>query len=355
MTTVIGGSSPSITFSDSTTQSTAFTGLNQSASPYTTSLGYQALNSNTGTNNVAVGYQSLVSNTTASNNTAVGYQAGYSNQTGLYNTFVGYQAGYNSVGNAGTGSNSCFGILSGNQLTTGTINTFLGQSSGYYVTTGSKNTILGSYSGNQGGLDIRTSSNYIVLSDGDGNPRQFFNNSGFGYINATGVSSTSYLNIYFSRSVANGITLATDSSASTSHINFQNSASSSGGGTSVGSISTSGSSTAFNTSSDKRLKTLIGVATDTSVIDNVVVNDFTWKTDGTTDRGVFAQDVQAIKPSAVHAGQSDELNEKGFPVDPWGVDYSKFVPDLIVYCQQLKATIEVQATEIASLKAKVGV
>ena len=42
--------------------------------------------------------------------------------------------------------------------------------SGYVVTTGSYNTIIGSYTGNQGGLDIRTASNYIVLSDGAGNP-----------------------------------------------------------------------------------------------------------------------------------------------------------------------------------------
>ena len=43
------------------------------------------------------------------------------------------------------------------------------------MTTGSANTILGGYSGNQGGLDIRTASNYIVLSDGDGNPRMYNN------------------------------------------------------------------------------------------------------------------------------------------------------------------------------------
>jgi hypothetical protein len=41
---------------------------------------------------------------------------------------------------------------------------------GAEITTGSNNTILGAYNGNQGGLDIRTASNYIVLSDGDGNP-----------------------------------------------------------------------------------------------------------------------------------------------------------------------------------------
>jgi hypothetical protein len=46
------------------------------------------------------------------------------------------------------------------------------------VTTGYNNTILGRYSGNQGGLDIRTANNYIVLSDGSGNPRGIFDGSG---------------------------------------------------------------------------------------------------------------------------------------------------------------------------------
>jgi hypothetical protein len=45
------------------------------------------------------------------------------------------------------------------------------------MTTGSKNTIIGGFGGNQSGLDIRTSSNNIVLSDGDGNPRLFWDNS----------------------------------------------------------------------------------------------------------------------------------------------------------------------------------
>jgi hypothetical protein len=51
----------------------------------------------------------------------------------------------------------------------------VGKGAGSNITTGSKNTILGRYNGNQGSLDIRTSSNYIVLSDGDGNPRLYLN------------------------------------------------------------------------------------------------------------------------------------------------------------------------------------
>jgi hypothetical protein len=139
----------------------------------------------------------LGQNTTASNNTAVGYQAGYSNTTGLV-TAIGYQALYSSGTNNGntavgylagfnaTGYGNLFlGYAAGRLVTTGNLNTFVGsgdythqEAAGYYVTTGSSNTIIGNYNGNQGGLDIRTSSNYIVLSDGNGNPRLYCDNGG---------------------------------------------------------------------------------------------------------------------------------------------------------------------------------
>ncbi len=59
------------------------------------------------------------------------------------------------------------------------------------MTTGSKNTIIGRFYGNQHGLDIRTSDNYIVLSDGDGNPRFYFSGAnsyhpGVQYLNGNG-------------------------------------------------------------------------------------------------------------------------------------------------------------------------
>jgi len=136
---------------------------------YNNAFGLSALGSNTtGSYNSAFGTQALNSNTTASNNTAVGYQALYTTTTGSgRNTAVGNFAGQSLT----TGSQCTFiGDYAG-QLTTGSSNTFVGRPAGYLVTTGANNTIIGAYSGNQGGLDIRTANNYIVLSDGDGNPR----------------------------------------------------------------------------------------------------------------------------------------------------------------------------------------
>jgi hypothetical protein len=126
--------------------------------------------------NTAVGNGALNGNTTGANNVAVGYQAGYTQTTGGsgggYSVFIGQAAGYNSNG----GFNVAVGTQAGYNLTTGVGNTFVGSGrtgvtlpSGYYVTTGNSNTIIGNYTGNADGLDIRTSSNYAIVSDGDGN------------------------------------------------------------------------------------------------------------------------------------------------------------------------------------------
>jgi hypothetical protein len=129
----------------------------------------------TGSANVAMGRNALGSSTTASDNTVLGYQAGFSTTTGGSNTYVGSSAGY--VNTTGT-YNVCIGQSTGIN-TDGSSNTFLGAEAGYYVSSGTKNTIIGRYTGNQGGLDIRTASNYIVLSDGDGNPRFRMDNNGY--------------------------------------------------------------------------------------------------------------------------------------------------------------------------------
>lgn len=105
--------------------------------------------------NTAVGTSALGANQAGgTNNTAVGYQALDANTTGDQNTAVGQDA---------------LGALS-----TGTGNTGLGYGSGSALTTGSKNVIVGGYTGNQGSFDIRTSSNNVALSDGDGNLVQMF-------------------------------------------------------------------------------------------------------------------------------------------------------------------------------------
>ena len=166
--------------------------FNNTTASNNTAVGYQAGYSNTtGSETVAVGNQALRSQTTG-RNTAVGFNAGLDVSTGTYNTLIGGEAGENIT----TGSyNTIVGLQAGRFVTTEANNTFIGQAAGYNttggrntfvgigagsaVTTGAKNSIIGNFNGNGNGLDIRTSSNNIVLSDGDGQPhaRSFVSDS----------------------------------------------------------------------------------------------------------------------------------------------------------------------------------
>jgi hypothetical protein len=143
---------------------------------------YAFANNLSGSNSIAIGYQAgYYYNGANGNNTIVGYQSGYSmgSSAGNYaNTFVGYQAGY---------------LQNGTTVSEGIYNTYIGVLSGSAMTTGFKNTIIGAYSGNQGGLDIRTASNYIVLSDGDGNPRSYIDNSANFFVNTTQAATDAQL------------------------------------------------------------------------------------------------------------------------------------------------------------------
>ena len=165
---------------------------------FNVAIGYSALTSDTqGSKSTAVGRGALnqqnFSSATDAQNTAVGYQAGATISTGQNNTLVGSltgdgittgdrntAVGYRTLSGAVDDGqyNTCVGSDAG-LVTTGDQNTFVGAydpstgGSGAEVTTGSKNTILGSYNGNQDSLDIRTSNNHLVLSDGDGNVRAY--------------------------------------------------------------------------------------------------------------------------------------------------------------------------------------
>ena len=108
----------------------------------------------------------------------------------------------------------------------------------------------------------------------------------------------------------------------------------------IGSITQNGTTgVTYNTTSDRRLKTNLGIATS-SRIGDIVIHDYLWKADGTRGRGVFAQEAAKVIPEAVKVGDDGEE-----VTDAWQVDYSKFVPDLIVEVQALRARVaQLEAT-----------
>ena len=132
-----------------------------------TAIGSGALSSITsGGYNTAVGRNSFANATTENRNVGLGIETGFDTVTGTQNTFIGSYAGMDNTANYSTS----VGDAAGSSATSGGYNTFIGQQAGNAVSTGSKNTVIGRYNGNQGGLDIRTSNNNLILSDGDGNP-----------------------------------------------------------------------------------------------------------------------------------------------------------------------------------------
>ena len=90
----------------------------------------------------------------------------------------------------GSGRNIGIGELSYYDTTTGQYNIGIGERAGQKVSTGAYNVILGSYDGNSQNLDIRTSSNNVVIADGQGNIRQYINSSGNVGIKTTVITNT---------------------------------------------------------------------------------------------------------------------------------------------------------------------
>ena len=150
------------------------------------------------TYNVAVGYDAGGLITTGDKNAIVGGQAGDALTTGFNNTVVGYSAlssntasgahvaiGYQALETMDSATNTsqfnvAVGTQAGKSVTSGTYNTLLGPQAGFNITSGAKNTIIGQFDGNNHSLDIRTSNNFVVLSDGDGKPWAHTTGSGSG-------------------------------------------------------------------------------------------------------------------------------------------------------------------------------
>jgi hypothetical protein len=101
-------------------------------------------------------------------------------------------------------------------------------------------------------------------------------------------------------------------------------------GSATGSISTNGTTTSYNVTSDQRLKNNIVDAPEFgSVIDSIKVRSYDWKTDQTHQRaGFIAQELVNVAPEAVH--------QPADPAEMMAVDYSKLVPMLVKEIQNLR-------------------
>jgi hypothetical protein len=150
-------------------------------------------------------------------------------------------------------------------------------------------------------------------------------------------------------------------------------------GSTVGSISVSGSSTSFNTSSDYRLKTdaqpMTGASARVQALNPV---NFEWIADGTRVDGFLAHEAQAVVPEAV-TGTKDAMRDEEYEVTPaveatyddegneltaavdavmgtrsvpdyQGIDQSKLVPLLTAALQEALTKIDNLETRLSALE-----
>jgi len=117
----------------------------------------------------------------------------------------------------------------------------------------------------------------------------------------------------------------------------------------VGFIRTTGSSTAYSTSSDYRLKEdwqpMTGASERVKALNPV---NFAWKADGSRVDGFLAHEAAEVVPEAV-SGAKDAVDADGNP-DYQGIDQSKLVPLLTAALQEALAKIDDLTARLSALE-----
>ena len=148
-------------------------------------------------------------------------------------------------------------------------------------------------------------------------------------------------------------------------------------GTQVGSISTDGTSTAYNTTSDYRLKeNITPVQGAADIVKMMQPCTYTFKSDGSWHDGFLAHELQELHPRAV-IGEKDAMQDEEYEVTPavldddgevvteavmgtrsvpdyQGVDYSKLTPILTAALKEALTKIEVLEAQNATFETRLA-
>jgi hypothetical protein len=168
-------------------------------------------------------------------------------------------------------------------------------------------------------MTLDASGNLLVGTTGSNGYRgDFLGTTTWGGLNVTGNSSGSYY------------TMNIDELGSGTQITVRINRS----GTQVGSISTSASATAYNTSSDYRLKDNPQPLTGSGAfIDALKPKTWNWKADGSKGVGFIAHEVQEVSPGSV-VGEKD-----GEQMQAMEYGSAEFIANIIAELQSLRARV----------------
>ena len=260
---------------------------------------------------------------------------------------VGERMRIDSSGNVGIGTTSSNVILT---LDKGSTNSLIGfrQSGtqcGYVGSSNGTNSVVVGAAAND--MNIRATNSNINFSVNDGNSRQMIiadtGRVGIG-ANENTQSFAEKLQVTGDHSGQYAIA-AKITASSGSLMRFGNS-----GGV-CGSITCGTSSTAYNTSSDYRLKeNVVDLTAAIPRLKTLPVHRFNFITDGEiTVDGFLAHEAQLVVPESV-TGTHNEVDGDGNPVMQ-SIDQAKLVPLLTAALQEAIAKIETLETKVAALEA----
>jgi hypothetical protein len=144
---------------------------------------------------------------------------------------------------------------------------------------------------------------------------------------------------------ATGATVLTRDSLN--HVLYVNNKTSSGGlvnffngGNTVGSITSNGTITIYNTTSDYRLKDITGPLTDSGAfIDALKPKVGTWKSNGSKFAGFLAHEFAEVSPSSV-SGEKDAVDEEGKPkYQSMQASSAEVIANLVAELQSLRQRV----------------
>jgi len=307
---------------------------------------------NSAHNHISIGREAGYSNTSGGENTNIGYKAGYSNTTSSNRTAVGYGSlefntgsqntafgQYTLRGTSGASSgqfNTAVGYTAGEDITTGQTNSLFGWGAGKDITTGSNNTVLGYFAQ----PSSNTVSNEITLG-----------NSSVTSLRIPGldIASASTLRLHLKNHTTNTSTSTIlkiergNGSSPDKVIGFFTTTAE------RGSITVNDFGTAYNTSSDYRLKeNVANITNGITRVKQLNPKRFNFIGSNQVVDGFLAHEAQSVVPEAV-IGEKDAVDSDNNAIYQ-GIDQAKIVPLLTAALQEAITKIEQLETRIQTLE-----
>ena len=326
MTTIINGSSPSITFSDNTTQTTAFTTtptINTITSAASTALTLQSA----GTTAVTIDTSQNVGIGTASPS---------------YKLDVQNNASAITIRIKNSNSTSKGGIQFDNYVSTGSGSVYYDNTNGVFTLGGDAGVPTVFNAAGTERMRIDTSGNLSVGRTAS-------------LARITAETTTDECIFAINSAGASSATMASWNNASTGN-NYLHAFFVDAGGSNVGNIDylRSAGLVRYNTTSDATLKNIIGDSNgqrSLEILNTTRIREFAWKND--TEQkpqiGVIAQELYETYKGAVSVGGENDKGE----YRPWGVDKTAFTFHLIAGWQAHEKLIQEQQEVITTLTARI--